>query len=586
MHITTKYATEIVYGDKVACKWEKLACKRHLDDLEKSKDKDYPYMFDETRADRIFSWFRICKHVRGVYANQPIELMDWQKFDLGNIFGWVDKKTGKRKYSTAYIRIARGNTKSTMMSGVVNYGLCGDAIYPPNDIENIKYEMRPEIIIGAVDREQANIIWGDAREMALTSPDIEKRLKIQKGSITHKTRGGTLRKLSKDSSNKDGGSPCIITIDEYHAHKTSLIKDITASGKGKRTQCLELIITTAGEDAENSPCFKEDNICKKILSGEIPNDNYFVMIREIDDDDDPHDKNCWIKANPIMQEKNDYSDEILNTMNNEYELAFGSGDPSKIRQFMIKRVNRFQSESENKYFSGIMDKWHDLAIPRKEFLEKTRGKEMYCGIDLSKCIDLTGIAFLCKIEGIYYITAHGFIPEEQVTRHEHTDRVPYRTWAEGGWCSITAGAVTDDREIKQYIHDMEFDNNWKIKEICYDPYGARQFANEMGEDGEGYQVVEVRQGFTSLSEPTKKLRELVLQGKVVHDGSPLVSWNLNNAVEVVSEGQLIKLSKKHVNDTQRIDLVASIINALFRALLIEETNKIPYSEDRGIIILD
>ena len=584
MHATTQYATDVVYGNLITCKWEKLACKRHLNDLERQGLENFPYVFDESRANRIINWFKICRHVRGPFSGMPIELENFQKFDLGCVFGWVHKDSGKRKFKTGYIRVARGQAKSTIMSGVVNYGMCADGLYPPGHEELIRYEMSPEIIVGAVDKEQANIVWGDAREMALASPGILKRLKIQVATITHKTRGGKVRKLSKDSKNKDGGSPCIIVIDEYHAHSTSLVKDTTASGKGKRSQCLEFVITTAGEDAENSPCYKEDNICKKILENEIPNETYFVMIREIDDDDNPHDKTCWEKPNPMFQIMNDYSKELLATVTDEYDLAFGSGDPSKIRQWMIKRVNRFQASSENKYFSGCMDKWKSLAVSREEFLRIVKNLECYNGDDLSKCVDLTATAFVFRLDdGRYAVSAHAFIPEDQVVRHEHTDKIPYRFWEKQGWCTITPGAVTDDREIRAYIHDMEFDQGWKIKEVCFDPYGARQLGNEMQDDG--YTCVEIRQGFTSLSEPTKKLRELTLQGKIVHDGNPILTWCLGNAIELTGEGQLIKLSKKHKDDTQRIDLASAVINALFRALLNEKTNKCPYDEDRGILML-
>lgn len=586
MHKATEYATKVVYGDIIACKWEKLACQRHLTDLGRQGNDDFPYVFDESRANRIVNWFKLCRHVRGPFSGQPIVLDDWQVFDLSVIYGWVHHESGKRRFKTAYERVGRGNTKSTLMSGIANYGMAADALYPPGHEELAKYEANPEVVCGAVDREQANIVWGDARMMALSSPEIEKRLKIQKNAISHKTREGKLVKLSKDSKNKDGGAPCTIIIDEYHSHPTSLIKDVTASGKGKRSQCLEFIITTAGEDAENSPCFKEDNICKKILLGEIPNETYFVMIREIDDDDDPHDETCWIKANPMFQNKDDYSIELYNTIKDEHDIAFGSGDPSKIRQWMIKRVNRFQAGSQNKYFSGCMDKWKSLAISRKEFLELVKGRECYNGEDLSKCIDLTAAGFVFRLDdGRYAVCAHGFIPEDSVKKHEHTDRVPYKTWAEQGWCTLTPGAVTDDREIRSYIHDKEFDQGWSIKEMCVDPWGARQFANEMGPDGEGYTVVEVGQGFKSLSEPTKKFRELVLQGRIVHDGSPLLTWCLSNAIELVEEGQNIKLSKKHKDDSQRIDLIAAIINAMFRALLNEDTNKCPYTASRGVIIL-
>lgn len=215
MHAATQYATSVVYGDITACKWEKLACKRHLNDLERQGIEEFPFTFDESRANRIINWFKLCRHVRGPFAGQPIELDNWQVFDLSIIFGWVHKDSGKRKYKTAYIRAGRGSAKSTEMSGIVNYGMCADALYPPGQPDLAKYEASPEIIVGAVDREQANIVWGDAREMAMSSPDIAKRLTIQKAAITHKTRGGKVRKLSKDSRNKDGGSPCMIIIDRH-----------------------------------------------------------------------------------------------------------------------------------------------------------------------------------------------------------------------------------------------------------------------------------------------------------------------------------------------------------------------------------
>jgi len=582
MHVVTQYATNVVYGDIISCKWEKLACSRHLKDLERQGTIEFPFVFDESRADRIIEWFKICRHVRGPFANQPIILGDWQKFDLGCVFGWVHKDTGVRRFDIAYIRIARGNTKSTEMSGTANYGMCADALYIPNRPDLAIYEFAPEIVIGAVDREQANIVWGDAREMGLASPGISKRLTINKSTITHKTRKGKMRKLSKDSKNKDGGSPTIIIIDEYHAHPTSLIRDTTASGKGKRLQCLEFIITTAGEDAENSPCYKEDNMCKQILSGDMVSENYYCMIREIDDDDDPHDESCWAKANPMFQMNDSYSETLKSTIKKEYDLAFGSGDPSKIRQWMIKRVNRFQSGSENKYFSGCMDKWKSLAVTREEFLKLVKGSICWTGLDLSKCIDLTAMGFVFLLQdGRFAVCAHGFIPAEQVTKHEHTDKVPYKYWSDHGWCTITDGAVTDDREIRTYLHDIEFSQAWTVREICYDPYGARQFSNEMTD--EGYTCIETRQGFTTLSEPTKTFRELVLQGKIVHDGSPLLTWCCSNAIEVTGEGELIKLSKKHKNDSQRIDLLAAIINAMFRALLSKDA--CPYDENRGIIML-
>jgi phage terminase large subunit-like protein len=154
------------------------------------------------------------------------------------------------------------------------------------------------------------------------------------------------------------------------------------------------------------------------------------------------------------------------------------------------------------------------------------------------------------------------MPEAALSRHEKTDKVEYRDWAKAGWLSITPGEVTDYTFIKTHIHDCELDNGWRVHEFCYDPYNASQFANDMATDG--YTTVEIRQGVRTLSEPTKLLRDLVAQKKVVHDGNPLLRWCLANAKTETDSNGNIKLSKKNASDTKRIDLAVAVIDALVR----------------------
>ncbi len=132
LHPTTKYAGEIVSGLRPSCKREWQACERHLKDLQRQGSDDFPFVFDESRANRIFDWFeRCCRHVRGLFSGQPIELQPFQKFDLGCIFGWVHKDTGRRRFKKAFNRRARGNVKSTEMSGIALYGMCSDCFILP-----------------------------------------------------------------------------------------------------------------------------------------------------------------------------------------------------------------------------------------------------------------------------------------------------------------------------------------------------------------------------------------------------------------------------------------------------------------------
>lgn len=587
-HPTTQYAIDVVYSDLKAncCKWEIAACKRHLDDLQRQGTVDFPFVFDESRADRIFQWFGLCRHVRGVFHGTPIELQPWQKFDQGCLYGWVHKDTGIRRFRKAYHKRARGNVKSTEVSGKSLYHMSADALYPPGKPESARYELSPEVECAAVDRGQAKRVWQDACDMATSSPDILKRMIVKKTIVQHKSRGGFMRPLSKDTKNKDGGAPVYFEIDEYHAHPTSEIYDIGYSGFGKRSQSLMDIITTAGTDAENKPCKKEEDYAKKVLAAIISDESFFIMIREIDDDDDPHNKACWPKANPILRYPNEYSKGLLDQIVAEYDTAYQSGDPSKIREFLIKRMDRWQSDSENKYMSGCMDKWKALAVTDQEFLELVRGRETYTGLDLGKTTDLTADGFVTPLDdGRYAVSAHGYMPEERATQHEHSDRVPYRDWALEGWCTLTEGAVTDYRYIKTHLYDAELDSAIRVKEFCYDPYNATHFIQDLVADGyREDQMVEIRQGVQTLSEPTKKFRELILQGRIVHNGNPLLTWCLSNAIEIQDNNGNIKLSKKHKDDSQRIDLLAAIINAMVRAM-VDEQPACPYGEGRGIIML-
>ena len=142
---------------------------------------------------------------------------------------------------------------------------------------------------------------------------------------------------------------------------------------------------------------------------------------------------------------------------------------------------------------------------------------------------------------------------------------------------VTDGSVTDYHAIETHIHDCELNYGWVVHEICFDPYNATHFANEMAD--QGYTCVEIRQGVRTLSEPTKLFRELIAQGKLVHDGSPLLTWCLANAVVEQDSNENIKLSKKNVSDTKRIDLLAAGINAMVRVQELQDASGGDISDD-------
>ncbi len=352
-HPCTQYALDVVEGRRVVGQSERLACQRHLDDLARQGSESFPWIFDEAKADKIYDWFHYCHHVKGPLAGQPIDLLPFQKFDLGCVFGWVHKDTGFRRFEKSYNQRARKNAKSTEMSGIALYLMAGDK------------EESPEVYCAAVDREQARIVWKDARIMGQKSPDIRKRLKILNYSITHITRGGELKALSKETKNKDGLNPSGVIIDEYHAHPTSEIYDLLWSAWGQRSQALMAIITTAGFETVENPCHDEYEYCKKILAKIVNNERYFVMIRELDPKDNEHDPANWIKANPLRAA----TPEGLAKLKEQHDEAFGSGIPEKIRNFRVKNLDIWVNETENSYIGEYITRWDGLAVSREKFIE-------------------------------------------------------------------------------------------------------------------------------------------------------------------------------------------------------------------------
>ncbi len=572
-HPVSVYAKQVTQGKlhDLCGPYEIAACQRHLDDLERQGTEGFPYVFDATRADRIIRWFSQCVQVRGVEQREAIQLQPWQIFDLGCVYGWVHKDTGARRFKRTYNKRARGNFKSTEKSGQCLYHMCGDAMYPPYHPELATFEQEPEVECAAVDRSQAMRVFGDAKKIAQASPNIAKRLHIPKSNpVTHLTRGGYMRALSKDTKNKDSGAPSYFVVDEYHAHQTSDIYDIGLNSFGKRPQALLDVITTAGDDAQSKPCYAEETYAKQVLDGGVVDETYFVMIRELPDGANPHDKSLWCMANPCLRYPNEYSKYLLEQIEAEYTAAYGSNDPHKIRQFLTRRMCQWQTGAVNRYLDeNCMAKAKKAQVPKEQFANLTDGLECWCGFDLGKRIDLSGAAAVFILpDGRVAIKVHGFMPQNRATYHEHTDRIPYVSWAKGGFCTLTPGDVTDNSYVDNWICEGERDHRWSVVETDYDGHNATDLAIKMCEERNNEDFcVEIAQTCAGQNLAVKGFRELLLQDRLVLEESPLLIRCLANAIEITNNFGDIKLSKKHKDDTERIDPVAAAMNALSRALI-------------------
>ncbi|MGH0944683.1 terminase large subunit [Bacillus mycoides] len=538
------YCDDVLNGEVIACQKHKQSCERFLRDIEREGTEDFPYIFNEEKALRFLKWMSLFKHTKGKLAGERIEPHSIQIFVFSNIYGWVHRNTGLRRFKKAYWQVGRKNAKSQSLACVGSYEAMAFG-------ENMS-----EVYIGATKSEQSKIVWNEIKAQMNGCEDLKGKFNIAYGKIQHTKTDSFISALSKDAGKSgDGLNVQCGIIDEYHAHTTSEIYDVLVSGSGARSNPLMMIITTAGFNLSN-PCYRvEYQYVSKILDHniDIENEEYFVMVNELDKDDEITNPEVWEKANPILCSY----EEGRSFLKGELQSALDV--PEKMRNYLTKNMNRWVDMKENGYMD--MQKWKDC----KETVELSELKGLECtvGVDLSAKIDLTSISFEFKKDDKYIVWSHSFMPEDTLVEKRKTDKVPYDLWVQQKWITTTPGAVVDYEFIKKHIKNMEKENKFKIKEICADPWNATQFMQDM--EAEGYTMIEIRQGMATLSGPTKDFREQVYQKKVIHNNNPVLNWAVSNAITKQDANENIMLDKSKA--TERIDPIAAVINSHVRCML-------------------
>jgi len=541
-----KYSEDVINGDLVACQKHKWACQRFLNDLEIEGTDEFPYIFDEGRGELFLDWMRLFKHRKGVLAGQYIEPHIIQEFNFGNIYGWVHKDTELRRFNKGYWQVGRKNAKSQSLGASGSYE--ASAFGEPS----------AEVYCAATKKDQAKIVWEEIEAMIMGNPDLRERFKVAYGTITHLKSGSIIKPLSKeDRKTGDGTNPSAFFIDEYHAHETMEIYDIGDSGMGARTQPLLMIITTAGFDL-SKPCYRvEYQYVSRILDPNDPitNDNYYVMINELDKGDDIKDEKNWPKANPVLCS---YENGI------EYlrkQLKVALDVPEKMRNFLTKNMNIWVDAKENGYMD--MSKWKKCESEKIDL----RQYPVWVGVDLSTTTDLTSVGLVFRLtDNKFAIIQHSFMPEDKLQERINSDRVPFDLWEKQGHLTTTPGSVVDYSYIEQYIIDLR-NEGYDIQEVNYDKWNATHFAQMM--EMQGFEMVEIPQMLRHLSGPTKDFRKFVYSNNIIHFNDPILTWAISNAVQKQDAQENIMLDKS--KSKERIDPIAAVINAFSRAMT-NETN--------------
>lgn len=485
------------------------------------------------KGELAVQFFKALRHTKGRWAGRPFDLLPWQEKIIRDLFGTL-RPDGKRQYRTAYIEVPRKAGKSTLASGIALYLL-------------FEGEPGAEVYSAAADRDQASIVFEQAKAMIQASPELDRHVEIYKRAIFVPRLGATYKVLSADAPTKHGLNAHGIIFDELHAQPNRELWDVLTTSTGAREQPLVVAITTAGYD-RNSICWELHEYALKVRDGIIEDPTFYPVVFAADEDDDWTDPATWRKANPSLGI----------TVQEDYyrqECDKARQIPAYQNTFRRLLLNQWTAQVSRWMDMAAWDASAGLVVP-----EKLKGRDCYGGIDLSTTTDLTAVVLVFPIEDKVYVLPHFFIPADTAKEKEKKDRVPYTTWARQGFVHLTPGNTVDYGFIEEKIKQLACE--YRILEMAYDRWNASMLVQRLQADG--MTMIPVGMGYGNLSAPSKHLEALVLQRKLVHGGHPVLRWNADNVTTEQDPAGNIKPSK--AKSTQRIDGIVALILALSRAM--------------------
>ena len=538
------------------------------------------FYFDEAAAARAVDFFpSFLQHLKGEFAQQPFHLLDWQReLLIRPLFGWKRTADGLRRFRRVFLEIAKKNGKSGMCSGLGLYLLHCDR------------EPGAEIVAAAADREQAGIVFNEARDMNESSPALAGRSETFRRAIVVPATRSSFKVVSSDVKGRHGPNIHALLFDEFHAQPNRELYDTLAKGVAARRQPIVVLITTAGDD-QDSVCYEEYDYAKRVTAGVIEDETYLPVIFEAKEEDDWRQPATWAKANPSIDVtvKRDYL---------EAECRAAVAEPRKQNAFKRLHLNVWTRQSE----VWIPIEWWNACpalVPAA-----LAGLPVAAGLDLSSTTDLTAFVLIFrlpptqadapkvevaeidaagapvkKVLSINYdlaVVPYLWMPEDRLRERSKEDGIDYGVWVRAGHLRTTPGSVVDYDFIFRAITD-EIAPRFKVKQIGYDPWNALQFALQL--EKAGFEAVEVRQGSRTLSAPCKVLHALTKAGRVHHDGNKAMAWCVANAAVKEDENENIRPVK--TNPKKRIDGVVAAVTALSRLMVLPDRPASPYGY-RGV----
>lgn len=522
--------------------------------IDEKKHLGPDFYYDEKWADTIVNWFPThVRHSVGPQAGEPFVLSEWEENDIIRpLFGVKRKEDGTRRYRVVWVEVPKKNGKTTLIAAVCVLATVGLG------------EPGAEVYSLACDRNQARICFNEAQRMVQASPTLKKHFHVYRGHLQATSSNSIYKPLSSEVGSNDGFNSFVVGIDEVHRQRNWELYRVMQYSMAARAEPFFFMMTTAGLFDPESLYFNLHERFMKVRSGEIKQDSALVCWYGADKDDDWEDEATWFKANPELGKA-----KSLQGMREDYKMA--KSDPREINNFKRLHLNIITSQTT----AAIdMEDWarNSGKVDESELI----GRKCYGGLDLSKTTDLS--AFLMVFPPVeegerWKFIGDFWIPRDRIQKLQDQDGVPYDQWVQEGWLTPTDGNVVDYSVIKDRI--VSLSKTYPIEQVAYDPWNCTQTALELGEAG--IKMVEFRQGYGSMNEPTKEFLRAILEAKFNHGDNPILNWMASNLQVKQDPAGNIKPDK--AASTQKIDGVVAAIMAYGRAILNEEATVNISAED-------
>lgn len=513
--------------------------------------------YDKKKADRAVTFIENLCHTKGKWAGTPFWLLPWQEQLIRDIFGIV-KPDGNRQFRTAFVEICKKVGKSELAAAVALYLLYADN------------EPSAEVYGAAADRQQASIVFDVAKQMVEMSPALMKRSRLMGATkrIVNYSNAGYYQVLSAEVGGKHGFSVSGLVFDEIHTQPNRQLYDVLTKGSSDaRQNPLHFIITTAGND-RHSIAYELHTKAVDILEGRRVDPTFYPVVYGLKDDEDWEDEANWYKVNPSLGYTVD-----IERLRDAYREA--KQNPADEITFKWLRCNMWVSSTVAWIPDAIYMRGNEPID-----MDALAGRDCYAGLDLSSTGDITALVLIFPPrdeEEKYVLLPYFWIPEETIPRRVKANSVPYDIWEKQGYIMSTEGNVIHYDFIEKFIMDLS--EKYHILEIAVDRWNATQMIQNL--EGEGFTIVPFGQGFSSMSAPTKEFYRLLMEGRIIHGGNPVLRWMAGNVVIDTDPAGNIKVTK--AKSKEKIDGIVAAIMALDRCIRQEGQSGSVYDE-RGLLV--